>query len=114
MGRTSVDIIKSGGYKISALQVESAILQHPNVADTCVVGIDNQEYGEEVTAVVVLKEKTSLTLKELKDEAGKRLAPYQLPRSLLILEVMPRNHMGKLDKKEIKKIVLKKIGIQKK
>ncbi|XP_034825841.1 malonate--CoA ligase ACSF3, mitochondrial [Maniola hyperantus] len=113
LGRTSIDIIKTGGYKVSALQVESAILEHPSVADVAVLGIDDDSYGEIIATVVVLKEKCSLTLKELKEEAGKRLAPYQLPKTMLIVNEMPRNAMGKLDKKEIKKrfgeqLVLKK------
>ncbi|XP_046973567.1 malonate--CoA ligase ACSF3, mitochondrial [Vanessa cardui] len=113
LGRTSVDIIKTGGYKVSALQVESALLEHPNVQDAAVLGIDDDSFGEIVASVVVLKENTTLTLRELKDEAGKRLAPYQLPKTMLVVDVMPRNAMGKLDKKLIKKqfgdkLVLKK------
>ncbi|XP_072948009.1 malonate--CoA ligase ACSF3, mitochondrial [Epargyreus clarus] len=113
LGRTSVDIIKTSGYKVSALQVESAILEHPNVADAAVLGIENEDYGEVVSAVVVLKEGTKLTLKELKDDAGKRLAPYQLPRTLLIVKEMPRNAMGKLDKKEIRKLYGKEMVLKK-
>ncbi|KAL0811836.1 hypothetical protein ABMA28_009264 [Loxostege sticticalis] len=113
LGRTSVDIIKSGGYKISALQVESALLEHPSVADAAVLGIEDATYGEIVAAVVVVKDKATLTLKELKDEAGKKLAPYQLPKTLLIVEQMPRNVMGKLDKKEIKKRFGKELALKK-
>ncbi|RVE45113.1 hypothetical protein evm_010222 [Chilo suppressalis] len=104
LGRTSVDIIKTSGYKVSALQVESAILEHPAVSDVAVLGVEDENYGEIVSAVVVLKEKCNLTLKELKDEAGKKLAPYQLPRNLLVVDTMPRNAMGKLDKKEIRRL----------
>ncbi|XP_061380466.1 malonate--CoA ligase ACSF3, mitochondrial [Danaus plexippus] len=102
MGRTSVDIIKTGGYKVSALQVESALLEHPDISDVAVLGIPDQHYGEIVSAVVALKEGRSLTLRELKDEAGKRLAPYQLPKTMVIVDQMPRNAMGKLDKKLIR------------
>ncbi|XP_050356345.1 malonate--CoA ligase ACSF3, mitochondrial isoform X2 [Nymphalis io] len=113
LGRTSVDIIKSGGYKVSALQVESALLEHPSIQDAAVLGIEDDSYGEIVASVVVLKENTKLTLRELNDEAGKKLAPYQLPKTMLVVDVMPRNAMGKLDKKLIKKqfgdkLVLKK------
>ncbi|XP_026497664.2 malonate--CoA ligase ACSF3, mitochondrial [Vanessa tameamea] len=113
LGRTSVDIIKTGGYKVSALQVESALLEHPSVQDAAVLGIEDDSYGEIVASVIVLKENTKLTLRELKDEAGKKLAPYQLPKTMLIVDVMPRNAMGKLNKKFIKKqfgdkLVLKK------
>lgn len=104
LGRTSVDIIKTGGYKVSALQVESAILNHPNVSDAAVIGIEDEVLGEVVSAIVVLKPNTKLSLKELKDEAGKKLAPYQLPKRMLVVDEMPRNTMGKLDKRVIKKL----------
>ncbi|CAK1543495.1 unnamed protein product [Leptosia nina] len=113
LGRSSVDIIKTGGYKVSALQVESAILEHPNVADAAVLGIDDDSYGEIVSAVIVLKENTKLSLRELKDEAGKKLAPYQLPKTMLIVEKMPRNVMGKLDKKEIRRLFGKDLVFKK-
>lgn len=113
LGRTSVDIIKTGGYKVSALQVESALLEHSSIQDAAVLGIEDDSYGEIVATVVVLKKDAKLTLKELKDEAGKRLAPYQLPKTMLIVDEMPRNAMGKLDKKVIRqkfgdKLVFKK------
>ncbi|GBP34154.1 Acyl-CoA synthetase family member 3, mitochondrial [Eumeta japonica] len=107
LGRTSVDIIKTGGYKVSALHVESVILENPNIVDAAVVGIENESYGEIVAAVIVLKPNVKMTLKELKNEAGKKLAPYQLPKTMLIVNEMPRNNMGKLNKKEIKKMLLK-------
>ncbi|KAF9416077.1 hypothetical protein HW555_006489 [Spodoptera exigua] len=114
LGRTSVDIIKTGGYKVSALQVESAILDHPSIADAAVLGIEDDNYGEIVSAVVVLKENAKLTLQELKEAAGKKLAPYQLPKTLLITEEMPRNAMGKLDKKVIRKTFGKQLVLPKK
>lgn len=70
--------------------------------------------GEIVSAIVVLKEKCTLTHRELKAELEKKLAPYQLPRKLVVIDVMPRNAMGKLDKKEIKKLYGKKLGLEKK
>lgn len=108
-----MDIIKTGGYKVSALQVESAILDHPSIADAAILGIEDDSYGEIVAAVVVLKENANLTLKELKESAGKKLAPYQLPKTMLITDVMPRNAMGKLDKKEIRKLFGKQLEMPK-
>ncbi|CAG4939065.1 unnamed protein product [Colias eurytheme] len=113
MGRSSVDIIKTSGYKVSALQVESAILEHPNIADAAVLGIEDENYGEVIATVVVTKDKKEITLKELKEVAGKKLAPYQLPRTLLVVETMPRNVMGKLDKKEIKRLFGKQLVYKK-
>ncbi|KAJ0171409.1 hypothetical protein K1T71_012959 [Dendrolimus kikuchii] len=114
LGRNSIDIIKSGGYKVSALQVESAILEHPSISDAAVLGIEDDTYGEIVAAVVVLKENCKITLQELKTDAGKRLAPYQLPKTLVVTEQMPRNAMGKLDKKEIKRLFGEQLALKKK
>ncbi|CAG9124689.1 unnamed protein product [Plutella xylostella] len=113
MGRTSMDIIKTGGYKVSALQVESAILEHPSVADAAALGIEDPAYGEIVSAVVQLKPNESLTLGELKRHTGKKLAPYQLPKTMLVVEQMPRNVMGKLDKKVIRQKYADKLGLKK-
>ncbi|KPJ07720.1 Acyl-CoA synthetase family member 3, mitochondrial [Papilio machaon] len=109
LGRTSVDIIKTSGYKVSALQVESAVLEHPDVVDVAVLGVQDDTYGEIITAVVVTKDEAKLTLKDIKDVAGKKLPPYSLPRKLLLVEQMPRNVMGKLDKKEIRKVFADKL-----
>ncbi|KAG7300814.1 hypothetical protein JYU34_015149 [Plutella xylostella] len=113
MGRTSMDIIKTGGYKVSALQVESAILEHPSVADAAALGIEDPAYGEIVSAVVQLKPNETLTLGELKRHTGKKLAPYQLPKTMLVVEQMPRNVMGKLDKKVIRQKYADKLGLKK-
>lgn len=108
LGRTSIDIIKTAGYKVSALQVESAILENPAVSDVAVLGVANENMGEIIVAAVVFKPDSKLTLSEIKNYAGKKLAPYQLPRKLIVLDELPRNTMGKLDKKLIKEMILKK------
>ena len=54
MGRSSVDIIKFGGYKLSALEIESTLLAHPQIAEVAVVGIADRTWGEAVAAVVAL------------------------------------------------------------
>ncbi|XP_045888400.1 malonate--CoA ligase ACSF3, mitochondrial isoform X1 [Micropterus dolomieu] len=66
MGRSSVDIIKSGGYKISALEVERHLLAHPDIIDVAVIGAPDATWGQKVTAVVLLKKGKSMTLPELK------------------------------------------------
>lgn len=55
MGRASVDIIKSGGYKISALEIETTILQHPNIIECAVVGLPDLEWGQKIAAIIVQK-----------------------------------------------------------
>jgi malonyl-CoA/methylmalonyl-CoA synthetase len=98
LGRTSVDIIKSGGYKLSALEIEAALLEHPAVAEVAVVGLPDPTWGERVTACIVPRPGTAPTLEALQAFARDRLAPYKLPRELRLLEALPRNAMGKVQK----------------
>ncbi len=99
LGRTSVDIIKSGGYKISALEIEAALLEHAAVAEIAVVGEPDATWGERIAACVVARDGHSLTLEELQAFARERLAPYKVPRALRLLPALPRNAMGKVQKK---------------
>ncbi|KAM9860717.1 malonate--CoA ligase ACSF3, mitochondrial [Aulostomus maculatus] len=101
MGRTSVDIIKSGGFKISALEVERHLLAHPDILDVAVIGTPDTTWGQKVTAVVQLKKDQSLTLSELKIWARKHMVPYTIPASLVVVGEMPRNQMGKVNKKDL-------------
>lgn len=99
MGRSSVDIIKSGGYKISALEIESVLLQHPSIKECAVVGKPDETWGEKVTAVVVLQ--GELTIKDLREWGKERMASYKVPQELLVQAELPRNQMGKIEKKKI-------------
>ncbi|KAL4613570.1 acyl-CoA synthetase family member 3, mitochondrial [Arapaima gigas] len=103
MGRTSVDIIKSGGYKISALEVERHLLAHPDITDVAVIGTRDATWGQRVTAVVQLKRGKSLTLEELKAWGRERMASYIVPTALVLVDEMPRNQMGKVNKKDLLK-----------
>lgn len=103
MGRTSVDIIKSGGYKISALEVERHLLAHPLITDVAVIGVRDATWGQKVTAVVQLQKGASLSLPELKAWAREHMAPYTIPTGLVVVEEMPRNQMGKVNKKDLLK-----------
>nr|XP_023907352.1 malonate--CoA ligase-like [Quercus suber] len=118
LGRTSADIMKVGGYKLSALEIESAILEHPVVAECCVLGLPDKDYGEAVCAIIVPKEdanvkqeedlKPAISLKELRSWAKEKLAPYKLPTRLYLWDSLPRNAMGKVNKKELKKVLAAK------
>lgn len=101
MGRSSVDIIKSGGYKISALEVERHLLAHPDIIDVAVIGAPDATWGQKVTAVVQLKKGQNMTLPELKSWAREHMAPYIIPTGLVLVEEMPRNQMGKVNKKDL-------------
>ncbi|OBS77123.1 hypothetical protein A6R68_16426 [Neotoma lepida] len=100
-GRTSVDIIKTGGYKVSALEIERHLLAHPSITDVAVIGVPDMTWGQRVTAVVALQEGHSLSHRDLKEWARGVLAPYAVPSELLLVEEIPRNQMGKVNKKEL-------------
>jgi len=96
LGRASVDIIKTGGEKVSALEVEAVLREHPGIADCAVVGVPDPEWGESVAAVVICRDGATLTLPELRDWARSRLSACKLPRRLALAESLPRNAMGKV------------------
>ncbi len=98
LGRTSVDIIKSGGHKLSALEIEETLREHPAIAECAVLGVADPEWGERVAACVVLNAGNTLELEELRSWAKHRMAAYKVPSRLLIVETFPRNAMGKVKK----------------
>ncbi|GAB7354407.1 hypothetical protein MBLNU459_g4901t2 [Dothideomycetes sp. NU459] len=112
LGRASVDIIKSGGYKISALDIEREILGLPYVSEVMVVGVADDEFGQRVAAAVVLKEDRSkggdargnqgypLVLHQLRKDLEFRLARYKMPTLLRLVEgELPKSATGKVSKK---------------
>jgi len=101
MGRTSVDIIKSGGYKLSALEIEAVLLTHDAITEVAVVGMPDETWGERVVAVVVLQEGQQLELKALRDWGKERVATYKVPQELHTWDALPRNQLGKVEKKKI-------------
>jgi malonyl-CoA/methylmalonyl-CoA synthetase len=104
LGRSSVDIIKTGGFKVSALEIEEELRTHPAIVECAVVGIPDDDWGERVSAAVELAPGAKLTLKALQTWAKKRLAPYKVPRALRTVAVLPRNAMGKVMKPEVSKL----------
>jgi malonyl-CoA/methylmalonyl-CoA synthetase len=102
MGRLSVDIIKSGGYKLSALEIEAVLLEHPLVRECAVIGLPDDTWGEAVTAVCVLAEDAELGLAELRSWCKTRLANYKIPQRLRVVRELPRNAMGKVTKPAVR------------
>jgi len=102
LGRDSVDIIKSGGYKISALEIEDVLLRHPKIKECAVVGIADQKWGELVAVALCSSE--NLTLEEIQTWSLDFLSDYKTPRNLKIFKELPKNAMGKVVKTEIKKL----------
>jgi malonyl-CoA/methylmalonyl-CoA synthetase len=102
LGRTNIDILKTGGHKVSALEIEEALREHPAVAECAVVGVPDLEWGERVAAAVVLNDGGALDLASLRAWAKEFLAAHKLPSRLLVLDALPRNAMGKVTKPAIK------------
>ena len=102
MGRSSVDIIKSGGYKLSALEIENTLLAHPRIAEVAVVGIADRTWGEAVAAVVALKGDDDMTLEDLRGWCDGKLSSYKVPKQLRVVGALPRNAMGKVVKPSLK------------
>ncbi|XP_067006319.2 malonate--CoA ligase ACSF3, mitochondrial [Anabrus simplex] len=101
LGRTSVDIIKTGGYKVSAIEVETHLLGHPDIQDVAVVGLSDMTWGQKVAAVVVPRENKEIILSKLREWAKDRMAPYAIPTVLKVVDKLPKNSMGKVNKKEL-------------
>jgi malonyl-CoA/methylmalonyl-CoA synthetase len=101
LGRTNIDILKTGGNKVSALEIEEVLREHPAVTECAVVGLHDKEWGERVAAAVVLNNGDVLDLPSLRTWARERLAPHKLPSRLLVLDALPRNAMGKVIKASV-------------
>lgn len=104
LGRNSVDIIKSGGYKISALEIEEVLRKYPGIKDCGVVGIPDDEWGEIIGASLIAKE-SEIDLKALNTWLKEKLPNYKMPRKYIFQEDLPRNVMGKVTKKVLKELL---------
>jgi malonyl-CoA/methylmalonyl-CoA synthetase len=106
VGRRATDLIKSGGYKIGAGEIEAALREHPAVADAAVTGEPDDDLGELVVAWVVLVDGAPLPPAhdrerlgaELADHVAAELAPHKRPRTIHFLDDLPRNELGKVQK----------------
>ncbi|MBI2388675.1 MAG: AMP-binding protein [Deltaproteobacteria bacterium] len=95
-GRISVDVLKSGGYKLSALEIEAAIREHDAVDEVAVVGIPDEEWGDRVTAVIVAR--AEIDVDEVRAFLRERLAPYKIPKTFVLRDALPKNTIGKVTK----------------
>ncbi|WP_071187762.1 acyl-CoA synthetase [Trichormus sp. NMC-1] len=101
LGRMSVDIIKTGGYKVSALEIEEVLRTHPDIQECAVVGVADLEWGERVCAALVLRSQRQLTLESFRSWAKEQLAVYKIPTRIIIVDELPRNAMGKVTKPKV-------------
>ncbi len=96
------DMIVSGGENVYPREVEDALFDHPAVADAAVIGIPSERWGEEVKAVIVLKEGQSATAEEILEHCRGKLGGYKQPRSVDFIDELPRNPSGKVLKKDLR------------
>jgi malonyl-CoA/methylmalonyl-CoA synthetase len=101
VGRKSTDLIKSGGYRIGAGEIEGALLEHPAVAEAAVAGAPDEDLGERIVAWVVVEEGHTVSAAELADHVANLLTRHKRPRQVHFVPSLPRNAMGKVVKKEL-------------
>jgi malonyl-CoA/methylmalonyl-CoA synthetase len=101
VGRRSTDLIKTGGYKVGAGEIEVALLDHPAVKEAAVTGEEDPDLGEKIIAWVV-PEDDRPDEKALIDHVAGELAPHKRPREVRFLDELPRNAMGKVQKKKLR------------
>ncbi|MGH7788619.1 MAG: AMP-binding enzyme, partial [Candidatus Binatia bacterium] len=96
-----VDIIKTGGFKVSALEIEEVLRRHPAIAECAVIGVADAKWGQRVAATVILHPAAQLDLTALRSWAKQHLAPYKVPTLLRAVDELPRNAMGKVTKPDL-------------
>ncbi|MEU3415400.1 acyl-CoA synthetase [Streptomyces sp. NPDC006658] len=102
VGRKATDLIKSGGYKIGAGEIENALLEHPGVREAAVTGEPDADLGERIVAWIVPADPGSPPgAEELADHVARRLAPHKRPRVVRYRDALPRNDMGKIMKRAL-------------
>ena len=102
VGRQATDLIKSGGYKIGAGEIENALLEHPAVAEAAVIGVADDDLGERVVAFVVVVAGEGVPAEELTAHVAELLAPHKRPREVRFVDELPRNDLGKVVKARLR------------
>lgn len=105
LGRISTDIIKSAGYKLSALEIEEALRAHPDIADCAVIALPDEDKGESVAALLVLKPQKIALANTVKEWLKTKITAYKIPKHIYFAEALPKNTMGKVVKTEVKQII---------
>ncbi len=102
IGRRSTDIIKCGGFKVGAGEVEAALLEHPAIAEAAVIGAPDPDLGEKIVAFVVAR--APVDARALEDHVASRLSPHKRPREVRFVDSLPRTALGKVQKAQLKKL----------
>jgi malonyl-CoA/methylmalonyl-CoA synthetase len=98
VGRRSTDLIKTGGYRIGAGEIESALLEHSAVAEAAVLGLRDDDLGERIVAWVVCRDGAEVDERSLVDHVAFVLTPHKRPREVRFVDALPRNALGKVQK----------------
>jgi fatty acid CoA ligase FadD36 len=97
VGRESVDLIKTGGFRVGAGEIETALLGHPGVAEVAVIGVPDDDLGQRIVAFVVGDAEPQALI----DFVAQQLSVHKRPREVRLVDSLPRNAMGKVLKKEL-------------
>jgi fatty-acyl-CoA synthase len=98
----SKDFIKRGGEMISPEEIERILKDHPEVDDAAVIGVPDEEWGERVRALIVLKPGKSISKNSLIGDVHGKLASFKTPESIIFVGYLPQNHLGKILKRELR------------
>jgi malonyl-CoA/methylmalonyl-CoA synthetase len=102
LGRRDLDLIKTGGHRVGAGEVEDALLEHPAVVEAAVAGVPDDRLGQRIVAWVVLDPDGAASADELTDLVASTLSPFKRPRDVRFVERLPRNEMGKVVKTSLR------------
>jgi len=98
----ATDMIIRGGENISPEEVENVLYSHPKIEEAAVIGVPDEEWGEEPRAIVVLKRGEEAQAEEIIEYARRMLASFKRPRSVVFVDALPRNPMGKVLKRQLR------------
>jgi malonyl-CoA/methylmalonyl-CoA synthetase len=101
IGRQATDLIKSGGFRIGAGEIEAALNEHPGIAEAAITGEPDPDLGERIVAWIVPAADPPPTKEEIADHVARLLTPHKRPREVRYLDSLPRNDMGKVLKKSL-------------
>ncbi len=101
------DMIISGGENVYPREVEEVLLAHPAIDQAAVIGVPHEYWGEQVVALIVIKPGMNVTDDELKAACGAKLSRYKIPKDFRVVGDLPRNRMGKIDRRELRQRIVK-------
>jgi long-chain acyl-CoA synthetase len=96
------DLVIRGGFNVYPREIEEVLYEHPAVAEAAVVGVPHPDLGEEVVAVIALRQDAGATEDELRDFVKRQVAPYKYPRMVRIVDALPKGPTGKILKREVR------------